>query len=290
MVYDCQETYDTFIRKWCLMSHSETLGSQIRELRKSRNDSQETFGKLFDPPATKGVVSKWENDITIPSDDRLSIISKLSGKSKSELLNGSLHGVIADFSDFVFHLYNRYCNDIGTIDSNKIFADQKRTSNKKMIYALNTILFIGNDAYTKFSKAKKDEAESGKSTFQKIKQFHEVNLSKGLRYCATDTERVAQTLKVTADQKLLIYKLFSESAERHFSNQERTNEGALTIVELGIEDTGQKLYSLFHSVDKEGKSVELPNNIDEKLYNQLNAILDEFDSRLYKIRQDYGIE
>lgn len=272
------------------MNSNETLGTQIRKLRKSRNDSQESFGKLFTPPATKGIVSKWENDITIPSDDRLNVISKLSGKSKNELLNGSLHSVISDFSDFVAQQYVRYSNKIGTIDSNRIFSDKAQTSDKKMVYALNTVLYIGNDAYTRFPKVKKIKKKSDEAVFQKIKQFHEINLSKGLRYCATDTEQIAQVLKVTADQKLLIYKLFSESAESHFSDQERTNEGALNIVELGVEETSQKLYSLFHSIDKEGKSVELPNTIDKELYNQLNSALDELDSRLGKIRQDYGIE
>lgn len=66
------------------------IGSKIRDIRKKKKMSMENFGKLFEPPASKGVVSNWENDYNYPNNERLVRIAELGNISVDELLYGSL--------------------------------------------------------------------------------------------------------------------------------------------------------------------------------------------------------
>lgn len=66
------------------------IGSKIRDIRKKKKMSMENFGKLFDPPASKGVVSNWENDYNYPNSERLIRIAELGDITVDELLYGSL--------------------------------------------------------------------------------------------------------------------------------------------------------------------------------------------------------
>lgn len=66
------------------------IGDKIREIRKQQpgNLSMEEFGKLFNPPASKGVVSNWENNYNYPNNARLNKIARLGNISVEELLYG----------------------------------------------------------------------------------------------------------------------------------------------------------------------------------------------------------
>jgi len=66
------------------------IGDKIKRIRKMQNDgnglSMEEFGKLFNPPASKGVVSNWENNYNYPNEKRLERIAELGGISVKELM------------------------------------------------------------------------------------------------------------------------------------------------------------------------------------------------------------
>ncbi|MGO1356293.1 helix-turn-helix domain-containing protein [Alkalibacterium gilvum] len=68
------------------------IGYKIRQIRKRQNGgkglSMEEFGKLFDPPASKGVVSNWENNYNYPNEKRLKKLAELGGISVQNLLYG----------------------------------------------------------------------------------------------------------------------------------------------------------------------------------------------------------
>lgn len=64
------------------------LGQKIKELRMNKGLTMEEFGNRFDPPASKGTVHTWENNLYKPNEKRLKHIAKLAGKSVSEFVYG----------------------------------------------------------------------------------------------------------------------------------------------------------------------------------------------------------
>lgn len=67
----------------------QNVGSRIRSIRKNLGLSMEKFGKLFDPHASKGVVSNWENNYNLPNNNRLRKIAEIGGTTVEKLLYGS---------------------------------------------------------------------------------------------------------------------------------------------------------------------------------------------------------
>lgn len=60
------------------------LGKKIKEIRLSLGKNQEEFGQLFEPPAPKSAVSRWEHGGS-PNKKRLKKIAELGGVSVSDL-------------------------------------------------------------------------------------------------------------------------------------------------------------------------------------------------------------
>ena len=66
----------------------KNIGYKIKEIREENELSMEKFGELFDPPASKGVVSNWENDYNYPNKQRVERIAELGNMTVNELLYG----------------------------------------------------------------------------------------------------------------------------------------------------------------------------------------------------------
>lgn len=84
---------------------SSKIGERIRSIRNEHGLSMEEFGKLFSPPASKGVVSNWENDYNLPNNARLAKIATLGNISVPYLLYG---GLIEDTKRFVLNRINQH--------------------------------------------------------------------------------------------------------------------------------------------------------------------------------------
>lgn len=65
------------------------VGNRIRKIRNEKGLTTEKFGELFDPPASKGTISKWENGRYLPNNERLVVIANLGEVSVEELIYGS---------------------------------------------------------------------------------------------------------------------------------------------------------------------------------------------------------
>ena len=68
--------------------NKKKLGERIKKVRLELGDTTEVFGKRFDPPANRSLVSAWENGRYIPSPERLKSLAELGGISVDYLLNG----------------------------------------------------------------------------------------------------------------------------------------------------------------------------------------------------------
>lgn len=85
------------------MKDQDEVGNRIRNIRKDLGLSMEKFGELFDPAASKGVVSNWENGYNFPNNERLKTIAELGSITVNELLYGEsrvyIESVIRDSSE-----------------------------------------------------------------------------------------------------------------------------------------------------------------------------------------------
>lgn len=108
------------------------LSNRIRKIRESRNETMEEFGlNNFNPPASKGVVSNWENGYNKPNKKRLDAIAKLGEMSTEELLHGEY--VKCDFctgEDYI-------------TKNNENMPDISVTGENLLIDGDNMILYVG---------------------------------------------------------------------------------------------------------------------------------------------------
>lgn len=65
------------------------IGQRIKEIRISLGETTEKFSENFDPPASKGTISKWENGRYLPNNKRIKKIAELGEMTIQELLYGS---------------------------------------------------------------------------------------------------------------------------------------------------------------------------------------------------------
>ena len=69
----------------------KTTGEQIKSIRLELGETLEEFGKRFNPPANRSLVSGWENNRYTPSPERLKVIAELGGMTVKDLV--STHSV-----------------------------------------------------------------------------------------------------------------------------------------------------------------------------------------------------
>ncbi|MFV8814455.1 helix-turn-helix domain-containing protein [Aerococcus urinaeequi] len=79
------------------MSHDSKLevdkklvGTRIKKIRLELGETAEVFGKHFDPPANRGLVSGWENGRYLPSPERIKVIAELGNISVTDLVEYKL--------------------------------------------------------------------------------------------------------------------------------------------------------------------------------------------------------
>lgn len=65
------------------------IGRRIRTIRENLGMTTEAFGDIFDPPASKGTISKWENGKYLPNNQRLVKIAELDNTTVDKLLYGT---------------------------------------------------------------------------------------------------------------------------------------------------------------------------------------------------------
>ena len=63
----------------------KTTGERIKDIRLELGETLEEFGKRFNPPVHKGLVSLWENNRNIPLPRNLKAIAEIGGISVEEL-------------------------------------------------------------------------------------------------------------------------------------------------------------------------------------------------------------
>lgn len=101
---------------------NEELGKRIKEIRFKMGKSQEEFGEMFNPPAPKSAVSRWEHGGS-PNKKRIKKIAELGNISVDYLLNGSIDQSIAESRSEYEELLEKAIN-------NKLSSEDRKRINE----------------------------------------------------------------------------------------------------------------------------------------------------------------
>lgn len=80
------------------------VGKRIKSIRTKNGLTLEEFGLIFDPPASKSIVSRWESGKSLPSPERIKIISDEFNISTLYLLYGTITLEDSRYIDNYIHL------------------------------------------------------------------------------------------------------------------------------------------------------------------------------------------
>ncbi|MCW6683051.1 helix-turn-helix domain-containing protein [Aerococcaceae bacterium NML160702] len=77
----------------------ELVGKRIQDIRLENNWTMKDFGEKINPskPVTEGIISRWENGVSIPSAKRLKKIAEIGNTTVEGLLYGSRDFIIENF-------------------------------------------------------------------------------------------------------------------------------------------------------------------------------------------------
>jgi transcriptional regulator with XRE-family HTH domain len=77
------------------------VGNRIKNIRISRGDSMESFGKKLD--TSKAAVNNWEKGVNLPNNSRVKKIAELGNISVNELLFGPFETYARNYIDWLTH-------------------------------------------------------------------------------------------------------------------------------------------------------------------------------------------
>lgn len=143
-----------------LITKNIELGNRIKAIRMKLGKNQTEFGNMFDPPAPKGAVSRWEHGGS-PNKKRLKRIADLGDVSVEFLVNGApsltfaeikelsnrvKHGAATDFDksqlkDVAMQNYINFSSirDKFASDSNKRIKEEQQLFASKPLNFMNTM-------------------------------------------------------------------------------------------------------------------------------------------------------
>lgn len=103
----------------------KAVGLRIKSIRQEKGMTLEEFGKLFG--AGKGLVSRWENGLSIPNPERLKSIAKIGDISVSQLLHGEFgnsHYNWEAIKELLVSLFNGLPIDLKAMESTQRVIDK----------------------------------------------------------------------------------------------------------------------------------------------------------------------
>lgn len=267
------------------------LGLRIKSIRENLGKNQSEFGELFNPPAPKSAVSRWEHGGS-PNKKRLAEIAKLGGMTVDELIYGTLNDSISDITNELYSLFPKWWEIVNDSDWNTFVSLAKDDYEKNNYgYISDLFRFICSDGYIPYPKFKKKITEEEKS--KRIKEYRVKNLMVGIRACANIALTEAKILDVSPANKTMLLKLMSEASERHFSGETATNTGILNIVNNSLDDATNKIYAITHGFKrKNGLSEEVtyPTKINNEFLEEMDSLIEATQEKAFKIASKYNVD
>ena len=250
------------------------MGKRIKAIRESLGKSQSEFGKLFNPPAPKSAVSRWEHGGS-PNNKRLSDIAELGGISVAELIYGTLEESIYNILDEIYPLYTKWL-DVTSGSSWENFVSLAENEEQRSIY---------RNLSRMFTFLEEDYYDDTSSTSDK-------GISSGLEVCAHIALEQAKKLKISPANKPMLIRLISKAAERHWSGETATNTGIFNIINNELNSARKKISHLTYGLEKEENFSQAKHStkINEEYMKEINSLINETQHLVYKISAKYDVQ
>ena len=253
---------------------NKALGERIKTIREKLGKSQTEFGQLFDPPAPKSAVSRWEHGGS-PNKKRLSDIAKMGGISVEELIYGTLEESIYNILNEIHPLYSKWLS-VTNDSSWEKFVSLGENEEQRSIYRNLSRMFslLEVDNYGPYITTGKD-------------------ISGELEVCARIALGQAKVLKISPSNKPMLIRLMLEAAERHWTGETATNTGVFHIINNELNNAREKISDLTYKIGKneEGsKQAKHSTKINKEYIEEINSLIDETQQRVYKISSKYNVK
>lgn len=282
---------------------NKDIGLRIKKIRKSQNKTLEEFGKLFSPPASKSIVSRWESGKSIPSVERLQKLSQIAKCSIDDILYGTLKENILMLVNAILS-YSKYEEDslenkLATIGYPKYKEDSLEN---KLVNVGNSTLrisevdfFIGlfnNDFFEMppehlrgplDDNRRKEYQEWKKGTLDK-NGFSK----KGIEYIVNVSEDIAKAKDIKAYEHGELLDIILGEEKRHFDDMRYTNESLRDRVLIGLDDLIDDIDTFVSVYNKKTKEwVRLNNEVDYSYYESIRNFLSETYSEFLSLYGGY---
>src|SRR5690625_4575063 len=156
-----------------MTSMHQGLGDRIRMIRIKKGMTLEEFGKHV-LNANKSVVSKWENNRTVPSNERLLKIAEIGNVTVEYLMTGNPFDLLSPkeremcIKEQNHHLAiqewkDLYYPDIKEIlEKQEVYYDKKRLNKDDKSVAINILDYLFKDLESNYPSEEKIEEEFNK--------------------------------------------------------------------------------------------------------------------------------
>lgn len=255
---------------------NEDMGRKIKQIRLDLGKSQFEFGQLFDPPAPKSAVSRWEHGGS-PNKKRLKKIAELGNVPIDFLTDGNLVRAVDNLYNFLYVEYENFQeymqddkNDVRSYITN--YAEDNTSSRLK--YQSMSELFSYIDLDTMFSG----------------------NVNQTFNECAMQVFKEAKAQHVKPSDENILLNLFVDVAKRRAFGLERNNKGLIKTLSDGIDELEIKIHQLCFGIDqnKVGKvtdssdlDIVLPNSIDKELFNDVEKLLKDTKQKAKNLAKEF---
>ena len=260
---------------------NNSMGEKIKKIRLDLGKSQFEFGQLFNPPAPKSAVSRWEHGGS-PNKKRLKRIAELGNVPVDFLTNGDLISAIDNLYNFLYAEYENYI-DYMTVESHDVRS------------------YIVDNAENNTSSRMKYQSIAEFFSYINLLMIGNNDLKNLFNLCAGKVYQEAKVEHIKANDEGMLLNLFVDVAKRQAFNLERDNNGLLNMLSEGIDELAEKIHRLYFGIDQnklgniyssrklssEEQDVELPNTIDKKLFDNAESLLKETKKEIKKLKGEY---
>lgn len=250
------------------------IGLRIKKIRKKQGKTLEEFGELFSPPASKSIVSRWENGKSIPNVERLQRLSEIADCSVDEILYGTLEENILMLMYRCLNYINvdyKYLTDILKVEG---------YSASEIYYMKDFIFFFKEDG---FDIPPTEDLRPNEDGFTKrYREWKKTTLNskgfskKGIEYISKASESRAKGSGVRANDHVRLMEIIAEESQRHFEGQTYTNVGLKNTVLAELDNLEYKIDDFVEVYNyKTGKRIRLNNSIDYSYYESIKDFISQ---------------
>ena len=271
-----------------MATHNKNLSKLIKSTRISLKMTQEEFGKQFNPPAAKSIISRWEKGTSTPSAERLLTISKLSGYTVDELLYGTLDQSIASLMLTAMNTVDNFFKNRSFYPPE--FIEQGASlEEKNYLSDMFDFVYFKKESYFGTPKVSleilnKDPETRTEDEQKLLNDFYHKEYIAGSRYLFKRAYNICFKTGIKPYEKNKIMHILAKEAELKFNDVDRTDEGLISFV-VGELDSlySTKIPNFNYSTNAEGEQIKLSSKVHPELEEKISDMIAGLSEQIYDL-------